>query len=501
MKQLACEMCGSTDLMKQDGVFICQSCGVKYSVEEARKMMIEGSVDVTGSTVKIDNSANLENLLERANYYFGAFDLTRAEDYVNRVLDIDAGNIEAKELLQQITKMSSTAVPEKFTDKYINDEISKLNNSISNYESYIMSRQNDVQSAISNVNRILTENNQAMQRAFSTGADYRDSYEEKMYMNRLSDAYKERTTAEINIREYQKGKSDCENEKRELEALVQLAPIARLEKCYKNLIDTKNVSKDERILTELAKQFRELKGYRDSLAQAEECENTSLQLKYDRLVQLKNDSSKENEFKDLAVQFRVMNGYKNTNELADECESIYTSIKNEREEQERIEKQQRDEQARIEKEKREEQERYEKERLQKAEKKRLREEQERIAEEKEKKMMRICLEIAFWVSTLVYCIIITNIMNNISIEFESPNSVFDMVFVFILSSIPMIIVYCTKSLKFFITGIVWSFILIIGGSLGLRDDEGTNYWIAWGISTLLTCIFAFIMAKAKAKNY
>ena len=46
MKQLTCEMCGSNDLLKQDGVFVCQTCGTKYSVEEAKKMMIEGTVDV-----------------------------------------------------------------------------------------------------------------------------------------------------------------------------------------------------------------------------------------------------------------------------------------------------------------------------------------------------------------------------------------------------------------------------------------------------------------------
>ncbi len=56
MKRLACEMCGSTELIKQDGVFVCQSCGCKYSVEEAKKMMIEGTVNVTG-TVKVDNSS------------------------------------------------------------------------------------------------------------------------------------------------------------------------------------------------------------------------------------------------------------------------------------------------------------------------------------------------------------------------------------------------------------------------------------------------------------
>ena len=53
MKQLTCEMCGSTDLMKQDGVFVCQSCGTKYSVEEAKKMMVEGTVQVEDQTNRI----------------------------------------------------------------------------------------------------------------------------------------------------------------------------------------------------------------------------------------------------------------------------------------------------------------------------------------------------------------------------------------------------------------------------------------------------------------
>ena len=62
MKRLTCEMCGSTDLMKESGVFVCQTCGCKYSVEEAKKMMVEGTVDVSGSTVKVDTSGKLKNL-------------------------------------------------------------------------------------------------------------------------------------------------------------------------------------------------------------------------------------------------------------------------------------------------------------------------------------------------------------------------------------------------------------------------------------------------------
>ncbi len=65
MKQLTCEMCGSTDLIKQDGVFVCQTCGCKYSIEEAKKMMVEGTVEVTG-TVKVDNSEKVNNMLLNA---------------------------------------------------------------------------------------------------------------------------------------------------------------------------------------------------------------------------------------------------------------------------------------------------------------------------------------------------------------------------------------------------------------------------------------------------
>ena len=65
MKALTCEMCGSTNLIKEGGVFVCQSCGTKYSVEEAKKMMVEGTVDVKG-TVKVDTSDELKNLYEIA---------------------------------------------------------------------------------------------------------------------------------------------------------------------------------------------------------------------------------------------------------------------------------------------------------------------------------------------------------------------------------------------------------------------------------------------------
>lgn len=94
MKQLTCEMCGSTDLMKDGGVFVCQSCGCKYSVEEARRMMVEGTVDVRG-TVQVDNSAFVQKYLENARRAKQKEDWEETEKYYNMVEQNDPNNIEA----------------------------------------------------------------------------------------------------------------------------------------------------------------------------------------------------------------------------------------------------------------------------------------------------------------------------------------------------------------------------------------------------------------------
>ena len=39
MAQLTCELCGSTEFVKDGGYFVCQGCGTKYTVEEARAML------------------------------------------------------------------------------------------------------------------------------------------------------------------------------------------------------------------------------------------------------------------------------------------------------------------------------------------------------------------------------------------------------------------------------------------------------------------------------
>ena len=84
MKQLTCEMCGSTDLLKQDGIFVCQTCGMKYSAEEAKNLMVE-----------IDNSKKMANLYERARKSIEVNDLEHAAEYFKEILDENPNDWEA----------------------------------------------------------------------------------------------------------------------------------------------------------------------------------------------------------------------------------------------------------------------------------------------------------------------------------------------------------------------------------------------------------------------
>lgn len=132
MKRLTCEMCGSTDLMKDDGVFVCQSCGMKYSVEEAKKMMIEGTVDVQG-TVKVDNSAFVEKYLDNARRAYVKEDWEEVEKYYNMVEQNAPRNMEAVFFSSFGKAMLSLSDTEYFKRS---QKFTVLNNSISVINDY-----------------------------------------------------------------------------------------------------------------------------------------------------------------------------------------------------------------------------------------------------------------------------------------------------------------------------------------------------------------------------
>jgi uncharacterized membrane protein len=94
MKILTCEICGSNDLVKSNGLFVCNSCGCKYSVEEAKNLMIEGNIDISG-TIKIDNTEKIKKLMVNAKRAYDNSNMAQAQTLYGQILNEEPDNAEA----------------------------------------------------------------------------------------------------------------------------------------------------------------------------------------------------------------------------------------------------------------------------------------------------------------------------------------------------------------------------------------------------------------------
>lgn len=88
MTALICELCGGNDFVKDNGFFVCQNCKTKYTVEEARKIILEG-------TVKIDHSPEEITILKNADATFEDSNYKEAFDLYSQALNINPDNPHA----------------------------------------------------------------------------------------------------------------------------------------------------------------------------------------------------------------------------------------------------------------------------------------------------------------------------------------------------------------------------------------------------------------------
>ena len=72
MKAIVCEMCGSNDLIKREGLYVCQNCGTKYTVEEAKNLLVEVSDKVEIDTPNDTNNANDNTVVNDTNQHNNA---------------------------------------------------------------------------------------------------------------------------------------------------------------------------------------------------------------------------------------------------------------------------------------------------------------------------------------------------------------------------------------------------------------------------------------------
>ncbi len=125
MKKIVCEICASNEFIKEGDYFVCEHCGTKYGPDEVKKMIVEGNVDVSGSSVKIDNSSEVEKYRKLADRHFESGQYQEAYDYYNKIIVDDPDDWE---VIFRLGLSKGYCTP--YTNYSILDIIATVNNTL-----------------------------------------------------------------------------------------------------------------------------------------------------------------------------------------------------------------------------------------------------------------------------------------------------------------------------------------------------------------------------------
>ena len=114
MKKIVCELCEGTEFTKEGGFFVCNGCGTKYSLEEAKRLMkeVDGTIAPTVAATAVPmgnpNQAQIDNALVLATTAFESSNYAEAENYCNRAIEMDATGYKSWFLKAKTVGWSST---------------------------------------------------------------------------------------------------------------------------------------------------------------------------------------------------------------------------------------------------------------------------------------------------------------------------------------------------------------------------------------------------------
>lgn len=118
MKVIKCELCGSTEVIKNEGLYQCVHCKTRYTAQEASKLLTD---------VQIDRSIELENYLVLARRAKTEDNVKDAQKYYELALQISPDNWEAAFYYSYFSAVNTTILGiENAIQKVINSTSSVL---------------------------------------------------------------------------------------------------------------------------------------------------------------------------------------------------------------------------------------------------------------------------------------------------------------------------------------------------------------------------------------
>ena len=111
MAALVCDLCGGKLIMGAGGIATCESCGMEHSADRMKEKVQE----IKG-TVKVDNSHLIGNYLQMANRAYEVGNNKEAENYCNKIIEIEPNNYQALMIKGKAAGWQSTLQNKRFAE-------------------------------------------------------------------------------------------------------------------------------------------------------------------------------------------------------------------------------------------------------------------------------------------------------------------------------------------------------------------------------------------------